>query len=165
MLFVLAFLTTSVRAQSFSTLLSFTDYAEPYGDLTLSGTTLYGLEANGVFSLPVTGGTETLLSQIPQYSGYQFRGSLVLSGSTLYGMTSQGPGPWFGSVFGMPVTGGSLTTLHIFNGYSGGYPNGSLILSGSTLYGMTSAGGTIMRARSSASIPTAAAIRTCTTSP
>ncbi len=145
-----------------ATLLSFngTDGAFPNGSLTLSGSTLYGMAYGGgpggadrgygtIFSIPVTGGTPTVLASFNGANGENPYGSLTLSGSTLYGMTydggaAGGPDGSFGTIFSIPVTGGTPTVLYSFDdGTDGGSPNGSLTLSadGSTLYGMTFQGG------------------------
>ena len=79
-----------------TTLFSFngTDGRLPYGDLTLSGSTLYGMATFGganndgtIFSIPVTGGTPTTLLSFNGTNGQWPYGDLTLSGSTLYGMT------------------------------------------------------------------------------
>ena len=101
--------------------------------------------ANGdgiIFSIPVTGGTPTILTSFNGTNGDYPAGSLTLSGSTLYGMTNEGGANGNGgTVFSIPVTGGTPTTLLSFNGTDGEDPYGSLTLSGSTLYGMTEYGG------------------------
>ena len=81
-----------------TTLLSFngTNGESPSGSLTLSadGSTLYGMTYDGganddgtIFSIPVTGGTPTILFSFNGTNGEDPDGSLTLSGSTLYGMT------------------------------------------------------------------------------
>ena len=140
-----------VTASDFQTLSSFngTVGGVPFGSLTLSGSTLYGMTSSGgefgdgtIFSVPVTGGTPTVLASFNGTDGNQPLGSLTLSGSTLYGMTTLGGIYSQGNIFSIPVTGGTPTNLHSFDGTDGDSPSGSLTLSGSTLYGMTSAGGT-----------------------
>jgi uncharacterized repeat protein (TIGR03803 family) len=136
-----------------TTLLSFngTDGANPaFGSLTLSGSTLYGMTYGGglngdgaIFSIPVTGGTPTLLASFNGTDGALPWGSLTLVGSTLYGMTQDGgnlslnAGAGVGTIFSIPAAGGALTTLVDFNYTNGASPFGSLTPSGSTLYGMT----------------------------
>ena len=76
--------------------------ANPEGNLTLSGSTLYGMTAIGgnlsldngwgdgnIFSIPVGGGVPTTLFKFDGTHGEGPYGSLMLSpdGSTLYGMT------------------------------------------------------------------------------
>ena len=133
----------------------------PSDDLTLSGSTLYGTTdmggANGdgtVFSLPVTGGTPTVLYSFAD-ADYDSPGDLTLSGSTLYGATYRGGANGDGTVFSLPVTGDASTTLCSFDGTDGQYAYGALTLIGRTLYGMTLSGGATATARSSASPPRA----------
>ena len=119
------------------------------GNLTLSGNTLYGTTGAGgtgdgtgtVFSLPIIGGTPTVLASIGyNIDGQDPEGGLILSGSTLYGTTFVGGAYSNGEVFSVPVTGGTPTILASFNGADGAEPNG-VIISGSTLYGTTRFGG------------------------
>jgi uncharacterized repeat protein (TIGR03803 family) len=135
-----------------------TDGSHPQGGLILSGDKLYGTTANGgadggtsqgnngegtVFSLPITGGTPTVLASFDAADGADPTGDLLLSGGTLYGTTSLG-GPDSssqGTVFSLPVTGGTPTTLATFTGADGASPVAGLILSGNTLYGTTANGG------------------------
>ena len=139
------------RAQTLATLSAFdsTDGANPQGSLILNGSTLYGMTEYGgdngdgtIFSVPVSGGTPTVLYSFDGDHGENPYGSLTLSGSTLYGMTSAGGANSDGTVFSVSVAGGTPTVLYSFDGDYGENPYGSLTLSGSTLYGMTSAGGT-----------------------
>ncbi len=127
-----------------------TDGNDPAGSLTLSadGSTLYGMTNDGgtdgdgvIFSIPVTGGTPTVLASFNGTDGEYPSGSLTLSGSTLYGMTSGGATDGDGVIFSIPVTGGTPTVLASFNGTDGEDPSGGLTLSGSTLYGTTYVGG------------------------
>jgi uncharacterized repeat protein (TIGR03803 family) len=122
--------------------------AYPDGNLTLSGSTLYGMTNRGgsgaggtVFELPTSGGTATTLFNFarPPYSpvGCWPTGSLTLSGSTLYGMTTNG-----GTIFSIPTSGGTPTVLFSFDGAYGLDPAGSLTISpdGLTLYGVAGGG-------------------------
>ncbi len=126
---------------------------QPEAGLTLSGGILYGtteyggeVPTNGgnglgeVFSLPVSGGTQTVLATFNGSIGANPSAVLTPSGSTLYGTTSWGGPGGDGVVFSVPVTGGTPTVLAAFNGSNGELPN-ALTLSGSTLYGTTNAGG------------------------
>ena len=122
----------------------------PQASLTLSadGTTLYGTTLDGgadgdgtIFSIPVTGGTPTILFSFNGTSGANPYGDLTVSGSTLYGTTKNGGANGDGTIFSIPATGGTPTTLLSFSGANGQYPEGSLTLGGSTLYGMTYQGG------------------------
>jgi uncharacterized repeat protein (TIGR03803 family) len=131
-----------------------TDGSSPYGSLTLSGSTLYGMtrfggsgDAGTVFKMNTDG---TGFSLLHEFSGgvddgrIPF-GSLTLSGSTLYGMTSQGGSGGRGTIFTINTDGSEFSLLHSFTGgvNDGRNPFGSLTLDGSTLYGMTSQGGSI----------------------
>jgi uncharacterized repeat protein (TIGR03803 family) len=134
-----------------------TQGVQPFGNLTLSpdGLTLYGMthdggtNANGtIFSVPVGGGTPTVLYNFDWTHGAQPFGSLTLSpdGSTLYGMTCFGgtSSGGYGTIFSEPVGGGTPTVLFNFDKTHGRGPYDSLTLSpdGSTLYGMACQGGT-----------------------
>ena len=64
--------------------------------LTLSGNTLYGTTqyggANGdgtVFSVPLSGGSPTVLASFNGSNGNEPLGGLTLSGNTLYGTTTK----------------------------------------------------------------------------
>ena len=137
-----------------------TDGTNPYGSLTLVGSTLYGMTENGgtnnagtIFSVPVTGGTPTTLQNFGfgGASGGHPYGGFVLSpdGSTLYGEAQDGGANGYGVVFSIPVAGGTPTTLLSFpsptglSSTNGANPYGNLTLSadGSTLYGVTYSGG------------------------
>ncbi len=138
------------------------DGAFPWGSLTLSGSTLYGMTRNGgaalvgvVFSMNTDGTDYTILHNFNDGTvandGNQPYGSLILSGSTLYGMTSLGgffggfDYTGYGVVFAINTDGVNYSLLHIFGDGTvaddGESPHGSLIVSGPTLYGMTNAGG------------------------
>lgn len=113
----------------------------PSSSLIQIGSTLYGTTSGGgaygdgtVFSVPVSGGTPTVLASFNSTDGAHPTGSLIQNGSTLYG-TSQSNG---GQVWSVPTTGGTPTTLASLDGY----PDGTLIQIGSTLYGTTRLGGT-----------------------
>jgi uncharacterized repeat protein (TIGR03803 family) len=141
--------------QTFTVLHSFNsriDGDNPNADLTISGSTIYGMTSSDpnhtnygtIFSIPVSGGTLTTLFKFDGAHGSTPYGSLTLSGSTLYGMTSAGGvnSTHTGTIFSIPVSGGTPTTLFNFDGTHGGNPHGSLMLDGSTFYGMTLDGGT-----------------------
>ena len=98
----------------------------PTRDLTLSGSTLYGMTSSGgtkqlgtVFSLPVSGGPPTVLLSFSGSNGQDPLGGLTLSGSTLYGMTAEGGANGDGTVFSIPVSGGAPTTLLSFSASAG----------------------------------------------
>ncbi len=133
----------------------------PYAAVTLSpdGSTLYGTTTSGgatygegeygagygeVFSLPVTGGTTTVLVSFDGSNGQQPFGGLTLTsdGSTLYGTASGGGANSYGEVFSLPVAGGAIATLASFNGINGGFPDSGLIVDNAgNMYGTASGGG------------------------
>ena len=150
------------RGTNYKSLISFTGNGGtasglyPFGSLTLSGTTLYGMTTKGgvngkgnVFSLGTNG---TNYNSVLSFtgsggaaSGNYPAGSLTLSGTTFYGMTTDGGADGDGNVFGVGTNGTNYQNLLSFSGTGGmanGYfPWGSLIISGTTLYGMTQLGG------------------------
>ena len=152
-LMLLALVSGSANAQTLTTLLSFNgaNGSNPeFGSLTLSGSVLYGTTTGGgtynrygtVFSVPVSGGTGTVLHSFNGSDGLNPFCALTLSGSTLYGTTTdEGESGGNGTIFSIPLGGGALTTLFRFNGSNGTSPGGSLTLIGSTVYGTTEAGG------------------------
>jgi len=116
----------------------------PLGSLILSGGKLYGTTSAGganslgtVFSLPVGGGTPTVLASFNSTDGATPLGSLILIGGKLYGTTFNGGFNSVGTVFSLPTTGGTPTVLYNFDGTTELNPAGSLTLSGdgTTLYG------------------------------
>ena len=129
------------------------DGCYPYGSLTLSGTTLYGMTSDGgaygaygtIFQINTDGTGYLVLHSFDNVAndGYAPFGSLTLSGSTLYGMTEVGGTGGFGTIFQINTSGAGYQVLYSFAGYpnDGYYPLSSLTLSGSTLYGMTRTGG------------------------
>jgi uncharacterized repeat protein (TIGR03803 family) len=129
-----------------------TDGASPSGSLILSGSTLYGMTGNGgangfgtIFSIPVTGGTPTILYSFTAVGtdGGSPIGDLILSGGILYGMTYSGGTSNLGTIFSEPIGGGTPTTLHSFTGVGtdGANPFGNLIISSGMFYGTTNSGG------------------------
>jgi uncharacterized repeat protein (TIGR03803 family) len=130
----------------------------PSGNLTLSGTTLYGTTAyagpsryGNIFSVGTngtnyqnlvsfTGGGGTASGDLPS-------GSLILSATTLYGMTGVGGGPGWGNIFSVGTNGSNYQILVTFTGTSGtadgSGPVAGLTLSGTTFYGTTEHGGSV----------------------
>ena len=110
-----------------TTLFSFdgTHGQQPDGNLTLIGSTLYGMAPSNtggvVFSIPTTGGTPTILASFSAATGQEIQGSLTLSadGSTFYGMASAGGANHDGTIFSVPVAGGPISVLASFNGTNG----------------------------------------------
>jgi len=130
----------------------YVDGRRPFGSLTLSGSTLYGMTERGgsndhgvIFKINTDGSSYTILHKFVggDDEGRKPSGSLTLFGSTLYGMTYGGGAGDDGVIFRMNTDGSSYTNLHKFVGGDddGRNPSGSLTLSGSTLYGMTYGGG------------------------
>ena len=127
------------------------DGANPYGGLTLAGSTLYGMTRIGgsandgtIFSVNLDGTGYTNLYSFSggAPSGANPNGSLTLAGSTLYGTTKSGGSANDGTVFGINLDGTGYTNLYSFaGGADGKNPDGDLSAVGNTLYGWTSAGG------------------------
>jgi len=92
--------------------------ANPHGDLTVSGSTLYGmtlgagaLGAGTIFKINMDGTGYQVLYNFGsvQSDGYCPYGSLTLSGSTLYGMTQQhGGSNGEGTIFSWSLTSGAV---------------------------------------------------------
>ncbi len=88
------------QAQGLTTLASFngTDGDGPsFGNLTLSGNTLYGTTEYGgeygageVFSVPINGGAPNVLASFDNTDGQRPMASLTLFGSTFYSTTTIG---------------------------------------------------------------------------
>ncbi len=126
------------------------DGKDPFGNLIISDTSLYGMTYRGgdsdtgtLFKIQTDGSGFTLLREFiggPD-DGAQPFGSLLLSGLTLYGMTENGGGSNSGTIFKVRIDGSGFALLHEFDRADGAYPEGSLVLSGSTLYGMAEFGG------------------------
>jgi uncharacterized repeat protein (TIGR03803 family) len=124
----------------------------PCGDLTLSGTTFYGMTSIGgvngngnIFSVGTDGTSYHSLVSFNWANGAYPQGSLTLGGTTLYGMTEEGGNLGYGNLFSVGTGGTNYKSLVSFTGTSGSAigqsPNGGLTLSGTTLYGMTEEGG------------------------
>ncbi len=128
------------------------DGAYPFGSLTLSGSTLYGMNWKGgssdqgtLFKVNTDGTGYSLLHSFinTQTDGSTPYGSLTLSGSKLYAMTQYGGVSNSGALFSVNTDGSGFSLVHSFaNGVNdGAIPLGSLTLSGSKLYGATQYGG------------------------
>jgi uncharacterized repeat protein (TIGR03803 family) len=129
------------------------DGSTPGGDVTLVGSTLYGMTCGGgssgsgtVFRINTDGSGYTNLHSFGSVAndGSQPCRSLTLVGSTLYGMTWGGGTSNTGTVFRINTDGSGYTNLHSFGSVAndGANPAGDVTLVGSTLYGMTFSGGT-----------------------
>lgn len=124
--------------------------SDPYGDLLLIGTTLYGLTSNGgsngrgiIFRIGSDGTGFTRMLNFVGYpsGGDEPLGSLITDGTFLYGMTSGGGTSNDGTIFRMRNDGTGITTIKNFRLTQGDSPFASLLLIGTDLYGMTYAGG------------------------
>ncbi len=127
-----------------------TNGANPYGSLTLVGTTLYGTTRIGgtanlgtIFSVNTDGsGYSTLFNFTGgTTNGANPNGALTLAGSFLVGTTKAGGSANDGIVFKINLDGRGFSILHSFTGPDGASPDGDLTFTHDTLYGWTSAGG------------------------
>ena len=146
-----------IDGTNYRNLLSFTGSAgaasgnDPYGDLLLSGSTIYGMTIDGgadgvgnIFSVGVDGSDYQNLYSFTggTASGRYPDGSLILARTTLYAMTPDGGADGAGNIFSVGVDGSSYQNLYSFtDGADGAYPLGNLTLSAGTLFGMTYEGG------------------------
>ncbi len=127
------------------------DGATPYGSLTVSGSSLYGMTRNGgsgdkgvVFKISTAGSGYTNLHVFMggTEDGSMPYGSLVLWGNMLFGMTSEGGLADLGCAFEMNTDGTGFQLLHDFvGGDDGASPHGGMALWGISLYGLTTYGG------------------------
>jgi uncharacterized repeat protein (TIGR03803 family) len=135
------------------------DGANPYGSLTLVGSTLYGMTSTGgaggidgggsgygvIFSLNLDpGGEYKVLHHFAGFEGNDGAhpyGSLTLVESKLYGMTAEGGPSGGGVIFALNLDGGGYQVMFDIGSVNIAGPRGSLTLRGSRLYGMASAGG------------------------
>ncbi len=144
----------NTNGSGFAVLHSFTGASDgemPWGSVTLSGSTLYGMTYGGgssadgtIFKVNIDGSGYDILHSFTGSDGKNPFGDLILSGSTIYGEAAYGDYEGNGSVFQLNTDGSGFRILHSFTGVSndGGWPYASLLLSGSTLYGTTYIGGT-----------------------
>ena len=96
-LLVLGLVASNMDAQTFTTLASFNGGSNgigPFAGVTLGGSTLYGTTGYGgansegvVFSLPLSGGSPTVLASFNGTNGGYTQSGLTLVGNTLYGTT------------------------------------------------------------------------------
>jgi uncharacterized repeat protein (TIGR03803 family) len=124
-----------------------------HGTLVQSGTTLFGLTANGgkygngtLFSIQTNGKHFKILQHFGNpgsNDGISPLGSLLLDGTTLYGTTKSGGNKGKGSVFRINTDGTGYDRIWDFQGGTtdGKKPDDDVILLNSTLYGMTEVGG------------------------
>lgn len=135
------------------------DGIKPLGDVTLSGTKLYGMTEFGgatdggvVFSVNTDGSNYGLLHSFGNVTtdGRAPYGALALSGTTLYGMTLSGgtaSANGSGTLFKINTDGSGFGLLHSFLGGAndGVGPLGTVTISGTKIFGMTGGGGTPAR--------------------
>jgi uncharacterized repeat protein (TIGR03803 family) len=125
---------------------------QPYGSLTLVGSTLYGMTRQG------GGGAGTIFEMNADGTGYRILhtftgtagggdganpvGPLTAVGSKLYGTTPTGGTSALGVLFDINLDGTGYQVLHSFAGgpFEPANP-GDVVLSGSALYGISGAGG------------------------
>jgi len=143
-------------AQTFNVIYTFTggaDGANPFANLLLNGSLLYGTTSGGgaknagtVFEVNTTTKAETVLHS---FAGGKTDGAVPIGGlirnatGNLYGTTSSGGAHGFGTVYKIPA-GGGFTLLHSFAGppSEGSGPAGTLVLDDAgNIYGTTYAGG------------------------
>jgi len=125
---------------------------QPYGELILDGTTLYGLTSGGgqsfrgnAFKIQTDGSSYTGLHDFQggQYTnGDTPYGNLLLSGGYLYGTAYWGGTSNKGVIYRVDTDGNNFEIIHSFTETGTGTgPQGSLLLDNSKFYGMTSQGG------------------------
>jgi uncharacterized repeat protein (TIGR03803 family) len=129
------------------------DGATPVGNLTLVGSTLFGVTTAGgsgsgtIFSINTDGTGYQVLHTFSYATadGAEPEAGLTLSGTTLYGTTEAGAWIGGGTIYSINVDGSGYTTICSFSPgdrQGGFWPSGPLTVSGSTIYGTTSGGGT-----------------------
>jgi uncharacterized repeat protein (TIGR03803 family) len=149
--------TDGTNFQNLLTFNSTTNGADPWGHLTLIGSSLYGITAGGnygvgsIFSIQTNGSGYQDVLDSARLSWFPYANSLTNVGGVLYGMTAgvvggEGivPSP-DGTIFRINPDGSDYTVLASFTGTDGDFPGneprGALISEGSTLYGTTEEGG------------------------
>jgi len=143
-------------AQTFTTLHHFTgsDGSSPYGDLILSGSTLYGTTGYGgpagqgvIFAMNIDGSSFTNLHAFNGSDGSNPNAKLILTGNRLYGTSEFGGSNGNGTIFGINTDGTGFTNLYHFSATVSGINGdgtgiqGGLALSGNRLYGTATFGG------------------------
>lgn len=137
---------------AFNLLYSFTGSmggAHPCGNLTISGSTIYGItnggsNSNGILFSVATDGTDFQI--LHDFLGGT-DGSIpwvapIVSGTTIYGDTLNGGAYGDGTVYSLNTNGNNYQLLYSFGGVAGdGLNPHSLLLGGGTLYGSTVNGG------------------------
>ena len=127
---------------------------QPYGDLLLSGSTLYGVTKYGgasnkgvIFKIETDGTGFAVLHGFAggagdgEYPGWNAK--LALSGSTLYGVCAGGGANSVGTIFSIKTDGTDYAVIHDFGGITdGSQPHGGVVLADNYMYGTTVYGGT-----------------------
>ena len=147
----------NLDGSGFTSLLSFANWANPYGGLVATNNVLYGFGRLGgdaalhgtVYRLGTGGGGYTEFFDFNGTNGWAPYSTPVLAGNTLFGTTFQGGDYGGGNVFRIDIDGTHFTNLFSFPAQSGANTTGAnpenlsgLVVSGSTLYGTTSVSGT-----------------------
>jgi uncharacterized repeat protein (TIGR03803 family) len=126
-----------------------TDGHLPFAGLTLAGSSLYGVTAQGgntnnagtVFKIDLNGNNYVLLHQFTgiQGDGFNPENTLTLLDSTLYGVTNQGGTAGTGTIFKIDTGGSGYGVLYSFEGTSGndGHPSSPLAVVDDHLIGAT----------------------------
>ena len=129
------------------------DGRAPYGDLLLSGSTLYGVTLYGgtsnkgvIFKIGTDGTGFSVLHSFTggtdDGSSPSFNAKLALSGSTLYGVCPSAGANGHGTIFSIQTDGTGYAVIHDFGGAAdGSQPYGGVVVADGRLYGMTAAGG------------------------
>jgi uncharacterized repeat protein (TIGR03803 family) len=132
----------NTNGTGYAVLLAGGGFGGPDGELTLSGSTLYGTTSLTVFKMNTDGTGYDVLWNFngPPDAAYA-RAGLTLSGSTLYGTTYSGGTSDLGTVFKLNTDGTGYAVLKSFACSDGQFPYVGLTLSGTMLYGTTYLGG------------------------
>jgi uncharacterized repeat protein (TIGR03803 family) len=133
----------NIDGSGYTVLKDFTNALEgsnPWGELVLAGTTLYGTTSSGgisncgtVFKIGSDGNGFAVLKHFAGTDGRQPSAGLVWSGTMLYGVTIWGGTSDLGTVFTLDTNGNSFAVLRNFAAWDGGGTDG-LLLSGGILY-------------------------------
>jgi uncharacterized repeat protein (TIGR03803 family) len=129
----------------------------PLGDLTLVGSTLYGVTESGgalgtgsigtVFKINTDGSDYSVLHSFNNAAtdGNNPVAGLTAVGSKLYGSTDNGGSGGGGTIFELNTDGTGFSVIHSFTegANDGAVPYAGMTLVGSTLYGTTDSGGAL----------------------
>ncbi|MBA3045437.1 MAG: right-handed parallel beta-helix repeat-containing protein [Candidatus Thermoplasmatota archaeon] len=145
------FRTDMVDGTSYSALHDFksSEGKNPYGELTIDGSTLYGMTSEGgtnnlgtVFRINTDGTGYAVMHNFAggTADGSYPYGGVTVQGSDIWGMTSNGGIKGNGTIFHMNTDGTGYSVMHSFD-TGGRNPYGNLIYDAGLLYGMTRTGG------------------------